>query len=56
MVEETHIKDGPWHKVYEVQKKPKQKIPYEYVFDNDELPEDIKEKINDYKDMLRNYS
>jgi uncharacterized phage-associated protein len=31
MIHETHLENQPWHQVYEIEKRSKEKIPYEYA-------------------------
>ena len=55
MVDVTHEKGSPWDEVYEVEKRPLQLIPYEYIFKNQEMPGEVEEKIREHKEMLQNY-
>lgn len=42
MIEETHLENLPWHRIYEVERKPGEKIPYELAF-----------RKQEYEEMLR---
>ena len=55
MVNVTHEIGSPWHEVYEVEKRPRQPIPYEYVFKNQGIPGEVEEKIREHNEMLENY-
>lgn len=36
MIEATHVPTLPWHKVFEVEKQPRKRIPYEYALSDGE--------------------
>jgi uncharacterized phage-associated protein len=56
MVEKTHIPNSPWHQLYEVEGKRQHAIPYEYAFEDNIVPEDIRERVGDREEFIRNYS
>jgi uncharacterized phage-associated protein len=55
MVEQTHLKTQPWYRVWEVEKSHWQKIPYEYVLEDDEK-EFIESIAAERQEVLNAYS
>jgi uncharacterized phage-associated protein len=54
MIEATHLENRPWHRVFAVERKVKQLIPYKYVLkqENKDL---ILELADEHKEMVENY-
>jgi len=55
MVDQTHFKEQPWHRVWEVEKRHFEKIPYEYVLKDDEK-DFIKSLAAEHEEFLNAYS
>lgn len=55
MVEQTHLKTQPWHRVWEVEGRRFEKIPYEYVLE-DEEKEVIGSLAAERQEILNAYS
>lgn len=55
MVESTHLPGDPWDRVYNLEERKQQKIPFEYAI-NGEGAEEVKNAAKEHQDMLANYS
>lgn len=54
MVEATHLENLPWHKIYEVEGRKQELIPYELALKNSEYDQIIKNVIEN-KEFMENY-
>lgn len=55
MIEETHLENLPWHRIYEVEKKSGEKIPYELAFRRQEYDEMVR-IAKDHKEVVNSLS
>lgn len=54
MVEATHLENLPWHKVYEVEKRRQEQIPYDYALRAQEADE-MREVASESAEVRENY-
>lgn len=54
MIEETHLENQPWHKVYVVEGKKQQQIPYELALRSQEL-EDMRAVIAERREFVDHF-
>jgi uncharacterized phage-associated protein len=54
MIEETHLENLPWHKIYNVEGKRQQLIPYELAIRSQE-EEEMREVVKESRDMRAHY-